>query len=137
MLDPWLAALEDEHKDAGQYRVGIIRSCLVSDDPEALFARIRDSARYVGDIYADWIAQDKVMSQQLQAGREAGRTIPQSWIVGGVEDCVAQLTAFAQEFGITDVLLWGVPPGLAPEEMSENLERFARQVMPRLRGASA
>ena len=135
VLDPWLDALKDEDKDPGEYRVGIIRSCLVSDDPDALFTRIRDSARYVGDIYADWIAQDEVMSQQLAAGREAGRTIPQSWIVGGVEDCVAQLTAFVEEFGITDVLLWGVPPGLGPEEMSDNLERFARQVMPRLRGA--
>ncbi len=77
------------------------------------------------------------MSAQLAAGREHGRTIPQNWIVGGVEDCVAELTAFTQEFGITDVLLWGVPPGLAPEEMSDNLERFARTVMPRLRESAS
>ncbi len=73
------------------------------------------------------------MSRQLESGREHHRTIPQSWIVGDAEHCVSELTAFIEEFGITDVLLWGVPPGLAPEEMNDSLERFAREVAPRVR----
>ncbi len=133
VLDPWREALQAAGRSPDDHRVGIIRSCLVTDDPEALMPRIREAARYTGAIYADWIASDATMSRQLESGREHQRTIPQSWIVGDAEHCVSELTAFIEEFGITDVLLWGVPPGLAPGEMNDSLERFAREVAPRVR----
>ena len=41
---------------------------------------------------------------------------------------------FIREFhGLTDVVTWAVPPGLRPEQMNPSLERFARDVAPRLR----
>jgi len=131
VLDPWRAALAESGRRREDYRVGIIRSCLVTDDPEALMPAIRKAARYTGEIYADWIAQDAEMSQQLAAGAEHGRTIPQTWIAGDADFCEAELRAFTETFGITDVLLWGAPAGMAPEEMHENLQRFATEVMPR------
>lgn len=33
----------------------------------------------------------------------------------------------------TDLVTWTVPPGLRPEQMNRSLERFAREVAPRLR----
>ncbi len=59
--------------------------------------------------------------------------IPQTWVVGDVDHCVAELAAFIEEYGITDIVSWAVPPGMRPDEMSPSLERFARDVAPRLR----
>ena len=39
------------------------------------------------------------------------------------------------EHGITDLVTWAVPPGLHPQQMNASLERFARDVVPRLRAA--
>jgi hypothetical protein len=50
---------------------------------------------------------------------------------------VAELTAFIKEYGITDIVTWAVPPGMRPEQTNASLERFAREVAPRLRQAFA
>jgi len=39
------------------------------------------------------------------------------------------------EFGITDVVTWGAPPGMAPASLAPSLERFAWEVAPRVRAA--
>ncbi|HET7343963.1 MAG TPA: hypothetical protein VFL90_21040 [Methylomirabilota bacterium] len=49
---------------------------------------------------------------------------------------MAELSAFIAEHGITDLVTWAVPPGLRPAQMSASLERFAREVAPRLRRLS-
>ena len=59
--------------------------------------------------------------------------IPQTWIVGTVDECVDQMAAFIREYGLTDVVTWAVPPGMRPEQMNDSLEKFARDVAPRLR----
>src|SRR5258708_1837998 len=59
--------------------------------------------------------------------------IPQTWVVGNVDHCVAELTSFIEEYGLTDIVSWAVPPGMRPDEMSPSLERYARDVAPRLR----
>ena len=58
-------------------------------------------------------------------------------MVGNVEHCVAELSAFIEEHGLTDMVTWAVPPGLRPEQMNPSLERFARDVAPRLKAAQA
>ncbi len=40
----------------------------------------------------------------------------------------------AQTYGVTDFLLRGVSPGQDPRAAAANLERFAGEVIPRLRG---
>jgi hypothetical protein len=44
-----------------------------------------------------------------------------------------ELAAFIEEYGLTDIVSWAVPPGMRPDEMSPSLERYARDVAPRLR----
>ena len=68
----------------------------------------------------------------VQGIAEADR-IPQTWVVGDVEHCVKELAAFIREYGLTDIVTWAVPPGLTPDETNASLERFARDVAPRLR----
>jgi alkanesulfonate monooxygenase SsuD/methylene tetrahydromethanopterin reductase-like flavin-dependent oxidoreductase (luciferase family) len=135
VLDPWEKALRADGRDPARYRVGIIKSCLVTDDPERDWPALREAERYRQSVYQSF------RKAGAGGGGVAGNTdearIPQTWIVGNVEACVAQLSAFITEFGITDVVTWAVPPGLRPEHMAPSLERFARDVAPRLRARFA
>ncbi len=134
VLDPWRADLESTGRDPADYRVGIIRPWLLTDDPESIWPQIREAERYRGAVYADWIddAAD-AMTQQLERGRDAGTTIPQTYVIGDAAACVEQIRAFVDEFGVTDLITWGAPPGVAPAVMTDSLARFAREVLPQFR----
>ena len=43
---------------------------------------------------------------------------PQTWVVGDVDHCVAELAAFIREYALTDIVTWAVPPGMRPEQMN-------------------
>jgi alkanesulfonate monooxygenase SsuD/methylene tetrahydromethanopterin reductase-like flavin-dependent oxidoreductase (luciferase family) len=129
VLDPWLAAVRAAGRDPSARRVGIIRSCFVTDDPEREWPAVRAAERYRGELYNRFFAE----SGQERSWYRAGERIPQTWVVGSVDHCVAELSAFVEAHGITDMVTWAVPPGLRPEQMSRSLERFARDVAPRLK----
>jgi hypothetical protein len=48
---------------------------------------------------------------------------------------VAELLAFIRRFGITDIVSWGIPPGIHPDEMSAPLELLVSAVIPKVRRA--
>lgn len=133
VLDPWRAAVRAAGRDPQVRRVGIIRSCFVTDDRERDWPAVRAAERYRGELYNRFFAE----SGQERSWFRAGEQIPQTWVVGNVDHCVAELSAFIRDHGITDMVTWAVPPGLRPEQMNASLERFAREVAPRLRGAAA
>jgi alkanesulfonate monooxygenase SsuD/methylene tetrahydromethanopterin reductase-like flavin-dependent oxidoreductase (luciferase family) len=132
-LEPWHAALAAAGRDPAAHRVGIIRSCFVTDDRERDWPAVRAAERYRGQLYSRFFAE---AGGQASFEREGPR-IPQTWVVGDVDSCVNELLAFMREHGITDLVTWAVPPGLRPEQMNPSLERFAREVVPRLRAALA
>ena len=119
VLDPWRDALEGRRPIAPKYRVGIIRGCLVTDDRERDWPAVREAERYRMRLYTRFFAE----SGSFQPVERDGTRIPQSWIVGDVNHCVAELSAFIAEHGITDMVTWGVPPGIRPEDMTASLER--------------
>jgi alkanesulfonate monooxygenase SsuD/methylene tetrahydromethanopterin reductase-like flavin-dependent oxidoreductase (luciferase family) len=131
VLDPWARALRESNRDPAKYRIGIIRSCLVTDDPERDWPAVREGERYRQSVYQSFRAPG------TGGGGVAGNTdaarIPQAWVVGNAEECVEKLAAFIAEFGITDLVSWAVPPGLRPDHMNPFLERYAKEVAPRLR----
>jgi alkanesulfonate monooxygenase SsuD/methylene tetrahydromethanopterin reductase-like flavin-dependent oxidoreductase (luciferase family) len=132
VLDPWRDAVRKSGRDPAAYRVGIIRSCFVTDDPEREWPPVRSAERYRGQVYQQFFAE---------AGRGVswyrdGQRIPQTWVVGTVDHCVTELSAFLAEHGITDLVTWAVPPGLRPGQMNRSLERFARDVAPRLKATA-
>ncbi len=130
VLDPWRDRLIEAGRDPGDYRVGIIRSCLVTDDPERDWAPIKAAERYRMSVYGRFFAETP---DKLSAFDREQTSIPQGWIVGDVEHCVHELTSFIVEYGITDVVSWGAPPGMAPSMLNPSIERFATQVVPRVR----
>jgi alkanesulfonate monooxygenase SsuD/methylene tetrahydromethanopterin reductase-like flavin-dependent oxidoreductase (luciferase family) len=129
VLDPWRAAVREAGGDPDQFRVGVARSLLVTDDPERDWPPIREAERYKMSVYERFFAETP---DTYSFGRRDQGPIPQTWIVGDADHCVAELQQFIEEYGITDVATAGLPPGIDPEVMERNLERIATEVLPRL-----
>ena len=130
-LDPWRSALARDGRDPAERRVGIIRSCLVSDNAERDFIPIREAERRRMALYNAFRAESG--GHGGVAGIAQDQRIPQNWIIGDLDACVAQMAAFIREYGFTDVVCWAVPPGLRPDQMNRHLERYATELMPRLK----
>lgn len=134
-LDHWSREIRASGRDPEAFRIGIIRSCLVTDDPERDWQPVRAAERRRMEVY------NRFREQAGGHGGVAGITeesrIPQTWVVGDADHCVAELTRFIREYGLTDIVTWAVPPGMRPEQMAPSLERFARDVAPRLKAATA
>lgn len=128
-LDPWRAALRARGEDPATRRVGMIRSWLVSDDPARDWAAVKPSEVYRMRKYGQWAVDS---GEDVAAFQDPER-IPQRWIVGDAAQCIAEISAFIDEYGITDLVTWASPPGMRPSRMNTSLERFAREVMPVLK----
>jgi alkanesulfonate monooxygenase SsuD/methylene tetrahydromethanopterin reductase-like flavin-dependent oxidoreductase (luciferase family) len=126
-----LAKVRSEGRDPAAHRIGIIRSCLVTDDRERDWAAVRVAERRRMEVYNRF--REAAGGHGGVAGITEEQRIPQTWVVGDVDHCVAELAAFIREYGLTDIVSWAVPPGMRPDEMSPSLERYARDVAPRLR----
>lgn len=127
VLDPWRDAVRAAGRDPDDHRVGIIRTVYVTDDRERDWPMIRAAERYRMSIYTRFMAE----TPDTYAWGDAG-AIPQSVIVGTADEVTAELQAFVDTYGITDIASSGLPPGIDPDYMAANLERLARDVIPRL-----
>jgi alkanesulfonate monooxygenase SsuD/methylene tetrahydromethanopterin reductase-like flavin-dependent oxidoreductase (luciferase family) len=131
-IQVWLDALTANGRDPDDYRVGIIKPCFVTDDKARDWPPILAAERFRMEYYA-------------RAFQAAGRGAPpdqdrerisQNWVVGDVDHCVAELSAFIRENRVTDLVTWAVPPGLRPGDVKKALEQFATKVAPRLKAAA-
>ncbi len=129
-LDVWRDALDADGVDPGSRRVGIIKGVFVTDDVARDWPPVRDSERYRMQLYQRFFAES-------DTNFGAGDHIPQNWVVGNTEHCVAELADFIRTYGITDLVTWGIPPGLSSDVMQNSLERFVTEVVPGIRGALA
>ena len=125
--DPWIEALKADGRNPRDYRVGIIRSILVTDDRDTDWTLVRAAERYRMELYRQF------HEESGEGFGEDGERIPQTWVVGNVDECVAQLTQFVNDFGITDMVTMAIPPGLRADQMSDSLERLFRDVAPALK----
>ena len=100
----------------------------MTDDRERDWPPIREAERYRMEVYARFFAE---ADASFTIGSRDD--IPQRWIIGDAAEVEAQLGAFIEELGLTDVITHGVPPGLRPERLTPSLVRFAAEVMPALR----
>jgi alkanesulfonate monooxygenase SsuD/methylene tetrahydromethanopterin reductase-like flavin-dependent oxidoreductase (luciferase family) len=126
-LDPWRDALGP---DAAQHRVGLIRSFLVTDDPERDGRAWKDAERYRMAAYSTLFAETP---DDYGDGWRADDAIPQKLFIGDADACVAEIDRMRTVFGITDLVSAGLPPGVDPDDMAGNLERLAHDVLPRVR----
>ena len=128
-IQVWRDELMNAGRNPDEYRIGIIKPCFVTDDKDVDWPRVRAAERRRMEYYGSAFAA---------AGRSAPpdqdrERISQNWVVGDVDYCVAELTRFIRENGITDLVTWAVPPGLRPADMAASLEKFATKVVPLLK----
>ena len=134
-IEPWKAAV----KDISDRRVGLIRGVFVTDDPEREWEPIAVAEQYRRDIYVGLIKASSDHKSEVadRSGPKTTRTPiplnPLAWTVGSADHCVAELEQLITDHGITDLVTWGGPPGLAPSVMNDSLTRFANEVIPKLR----
>ena len=126
-FDPWKEDLLTSGRNPADYRVGIIRSILVTNDKDSDWEPIRQSERYRMQLYK------RFFEESGEGFGEKGEPVPQTWIVGTVEDCLKELKQFILEFGITDIVTMAMPPGIRAKEMYQSLELLFTQVVPRLK----
>lgn len=126
-FDPWVDALKTSNRDPADYRVGIIRSILVTDDRNTDWPVIRVAEKYRMQLY------QRFFEESGEGFGDGGDPVPQTWIVGNVDECVEQLKSFISDFGITDIVSMAVPPGLRAEQMAPSLEKLFKEVAPKLK----
>jgi|TARA_B110000196_G_scaffold5438_1_gene4869 alkanesulfonate monooxygenase SsuD/methylene tetrahydromethanopterin reductase-like flavin-dependent oxidoreductase (luciferase family) len=141
-IDPW----REEVGDTSDRRVGLIRGVFVTDDPEREWAPIAAAERYRRDVYVGLIKASQDHKSEIASRSESSKARrpslvadtpiplnPLVWTVGDADHCVGELQELIINNGITDLVTWGGPPGLAPSVMNDSLTKFAQDVIPRLR----
>ena len=141
-IDPW----KENLGDTSNRRAGLIRGVFVTDDPELEWEPIAAAERYRRDVYVGLIKASQDHKSEIASRSESAKSRrpslvadipiplnPLVWTVGNADHCVAELQELIISNGITDLVTWGGPPGLAPSVMNDSLTRFAQDVIPRLR----
>ena len=128
VLDPFRAAVTADGREPGDYRVGIIRSFYVSDDRERDWPMIRTAEQFRMAVYNKFMAA----TPDDYGWREPGG-IPQGSFMGTAQECIDEIVGFCTEYGVTDIASSGLPPGVDPEFMNNNIERLAAEVLPEVR----
>lgn len=128
-FDPWVKAVQAAGRTTSQHRVGIIRGILPTPDAARDWPPIRVAERYRMELYTRFFQE----SGEGLGGK--GEPVPQTWVVGTVDQCVDELVSFIRVFGITDIVTWGLPPGIPVSQMQAPLELLIREVIPRVRAA--
>lgn len=130
VLDRWRDKTRAAGRDPDAYRIGIIRSVLVTDDPERDWPPVRAAERYRMKVYGGFFDAAGLGGQDAFKDEER---IPQRIIVGDVAHCVDELCGFVTRYGLTDVVTWGAAPGLQPAALTPMIERFATEVVPQVK----
>jgi hypothetical protein len=130
--EPWLDELRRLGKSPRDYRVGVIKPWFVAANrDDAVWQQARQHERYRAAVYAPWIRDGEF--PPLPAGD--ARPIDQSYLVGPPSLIVDELSRFRETLPATDLVSWGAPVGMDPDQVMPSLERFAAEVMPHFRGA--
>ena len=130
-FDPWVNELENSGRQARDYRVGIIRSILVTDDRNTDWPLIRAAEKYRMQLY------QRFFEESGEGFGDSGESVPQTWIVGNEDECVEQLVNFITKFGVTDIVTMAVPPGLRADQMTDSLQMLFTRVAPRIKALIA
>jgi alkanesulfonate monooxygenase SsuD/methylene tetrahydromethanopterin reductase-like flavin-dependent oxidoreductase (luciferase family) len=135
VYNAWAGGLRDQGEDVANYQCVTRRSFYVTDDPERTWAEIAPHVIYQTEAYDEWGASG--LRATTEAAAEMDRRARQTWMIGSADAVESMIRAYYERLPFTQLLTFGVPPGMAPEQMNPALERFAREVMPRLRQSDA
>lgn len=135
VYDAWANGLHAQGEEVSAYQCVTRCSFYVTDDPERTWREIGPHVVYQTAAYADWGAAGARTTMDTDA--ETERQARQTWMIGSAEAVEQQIRTYQRRLPFTQLIGFGVPPGMPPEALNPALARFAREVMPRLRGAEA
>lgn len=122
------ASLAAGGHDPATARVAVNPSLYVTDDPERAWTELRPHFQYAFDLYQAWGAEAE--------GRDKPPATPvprERFMIGTPGQLVEAIEELQRRTGFEHLFFWSRPPGLSIEQSTASLERFAAEVMPRLR----
>jgi alkanesulfonate monooxygenase SsuD/methylene tetrahydromethanopterin reductase-like flavin-dependent oxidoreductase (luciferase family) len=134
--DPWHEALAASGEDSTDYRVLVNRPFMVTDDPGRAWQRLRPGEAYRAGLYAEWLnagGQPPVRPTQPE-GSAVVPVLEGRYLLGTPQHIVAEIRTYRERVPVTDLIAWGVPLGLRPDdpELMLSLEQFSQKVVPAL-----
>jgi len=137
VYEAWADELAARGGDAGDREVLLSSGGYVSDDPEALWARLAPHQRYLRDTYGKWYSEASDLGADDPLGRLIGQTdedLRERFVAGTPERVAESIRRALDRIPAQHVIMPPAPPG-APRELAvESMERFAREVIPLFRG---
>jgi len=132
-LDIWARALGRFGHDPEAFRVLVNRPVVVTDDPLRMWQRLRPGEEYRASLDARRTEEAGVPrgSPVQTDDSQALPLLDGQYLLGSAARVRDEIDAYRERVPVTDLVGWGVPLGLRPDEMYPSLERFAREVMPR------
>lgn len=127
----YAAALRAQGDDPAQFEVLTRRSIYVTDDPEAAWAQIEPYILYQTEAYASW--DNPGLNAATDTSASLAERARQTWIIGNAAEVIAAIEGLRESLGLTELISFGVPPGMPPRLMLPAIERFAREVLPHFR----
>lgn len=130
VYNAWAEGLRARGEDVGRYQCVTRRSFYVTDDPDGAWAEIAPHVMYQTEAYEQWGFAGANVGADPRA--ELERRARATWMIGSPEQVAAAIRAEQERLPFTQIIGFGVPPGMDPEKMNPAIEHFAREVMPRL-----
>jgi probable F420-dependent oxidoreductase len=127
----------EEGKDPNAATVAVLRSVIISDDPEKTWDELKDHVRWRSGRYGQWygeagdLPQDVERLERLRSG--------EGELMGGMAalikdpDTIAREMAELEQLGVDHVIFFATFPGYPLSRTMQTWEAFAAKVMPRLR----
>ena len=135
--DAWAGELAAQGRDEAELDVLISSGGYVTEDPDGLWERLAPHQRYLRETYGTWYKQAADLGEDDPLGRLVGLSEEQAranFTAGSAEQVAAAVRRSLERIPARHVIMPAGMPG-APRELSRRqMERFAREVIPLLRG---
>lgn len=123
----------------GPYRFGMFFSLGIGRDADDGWARVRDGVLHVRGAYALWMQAERDVSEARETASQYEEGIRAGCICGSPEEIANTLGPALREIeslGFDEVYLSAIlaPPGTPRARAAEDVERWATEVVPKLRG---
>lgn len=136
VYEAWAEQLAAQGDDPADFEVLLSAGGFVTDDPDALWERLRPHQRYLRDTYGKWYSEAADLGEDDPLGRMLGQTDEdlRERFVAGPPDQVAEAIARTLEWiPAQHVISMAAPPGAEREFARASMERFANEVIPLFR----
>ena len=124
-------------RDPDAMNVAVLRSVILSEDPDGTWEEVKEHVRWRGERYGQWygeagdLPQDRALLEHVRtAEAEEARTIQN--LIKDVPAVIAEVEEL-QRVGVTCVIYFATFPGYPPTKMLPTWERFAQEVIPHFR----